>query len=252
MSNINEMFSATENGTAAVSNRGLAGTAQLVSVSNSLVASTITTLNDNFAQYKEIFEASKADHNSMDKLLSQLINFAEVDVEFLKALPEDATEGMLKSQQSKRSRSKGKVMTMDNYKAMMSAAIAENLIRTATGKAKSSGGARRTAGSVVYSEERLEELAADQEQLKKELRNVQSKKSIMKTKADFSEESEHWQELLVAEAQLKGIRVVRERVVKVDETKNLLESKLEGIDFEHLKANDSKALLAQIAELIGK
>lgn len=252
MSNINEMFSATENGTAAVSNRGLAGTAQLVSVSNNLVASTITTLNDNFAQYKEIFEASKADHKSMDKLLSQLINFAEVDVEFLKALPDDVTEGMLKSQQSKRSRSKGKVMTMDNYKAMMSAAIAENLIRTATGKAKSSGGARRTAGSVVYSEERLEELAADQEQLKKELRNVQSKKSIMKTKADFSEESEHWQELLVAEAQLKGIRVVRERVVKVDETKNLLESKLEGIDFEHLKANDSKALLAQIAELIGK
>ena len=252
MSNINEMFSATENGTAAVSTRGLAGTAQLVSVSNNLVASTITTLNDNFAQYKEMFEASKTDHNSMDQMLSQLINFAEVDVEFLKALPEDVTEGMLKSQQSKRSRSKGKVMTMDNYKAMMSAAIAENLIRTATGKAKSSGGARRMAGSVVYSEERLEELAADQEQLKKELRNVQSKKSIMKTKADFSEESEHWQELLVAEAQLKGIRVVRERVVKVDETKNLLESKLEGIDFEHLKANDSKALLAQIAELIGK
>ena len=252
MSNINEMFSAEENGTTAVSTRGLAGTAQLTSVSNNLVASTLITLNGDFAQYKETFEASKADHNSMDKMLSQLINFAEVDVEFLKELPDDVTEGMLKSQQSKRSRSKGKVMTMDNYKAMMSAAIAENLIRTATGKAKSSGGANRQSGTVEFSEERLAELAADQEQLKKELRNVQSKKSIMKTKADFSEEDDRWQALLVAEAQLKGIRVVRERVIKVDDNKNLLESKHEGIDFEHLKADDSKALLAQIAELIGK
>lgn len=250
MSNINEMFSANEiNGTAA-STRGLAGTAQLTSIANNLVGTSLTVLNDNFEEYREQFEASKTDHNAMDKMLSQLICFAEVDVEFLKELNEETIDGMLKSQQSKRSRSKGKVMTMDNYKSMMSAAIAENLIRVATGKAKSAGGARRASGSTEFSEERLAELAANQELLRKELRNVQSKKSIMKSKADFTEEDERWQALLAAEAQLKGLRVTTTKVVKVDEVKNLLADKLDGIDFEHIKANDSKALLASIAELI--
>lgn len=253
MSIINEMFNATETNEATANARSLAGTAQLTAVANELVAQCIKTLNDNLDEYREDFEASKHDHNAMDKLLAKLIDFDDVDVEFIKELDESTVDGMLKSQQSKRSRAKSKAMTMDNYKSMMAGAIAENLIRKATGKAKSAGGARRMSGSVDFTAEQLEELREDQERLKKELRNVQSKKSIMKSKADFTEEDERWQALLVAEEQLKSIRVATggTKVVKVDETKDKLAEMLSDLDPSSLKAADSKEMLARIKELLG-
>lgn len=253
MSIINEMFNATETNEATANARSLAGTAQLTAVANELVAQCIKTLNDNLDEYREDFEASKHDHNAMDKLLAKLIDFDTVDVEFIKELDETTVDGMLKSQQSKRSRAKSKAMTMDNYKSMMAGAIAENLIRKATGKVKSAGGARRMSGSVDFTAEQLEELREDQERLKKELRNVQSKKSIMKSKADFSEEDERWQALLVAEEQLKSIRVATggTKVVKVDETKEKLAEVLADVDPNSLKAADSKEMLARIKELLG-
>ena len=253
MSNINEMFNATENNETTANARNLAGTAQLTSVANELAAECIKKLDDNFEEYHEDFEASKHDHSAMDALLAKLIDYDNVDVEFIKELEEATVDGMLKSQQSKRSRAKSKAMTMDNYKSMMTGAIAENLIRKATGKVKSAGGARRMSGSVDFTAEQLEELKEDQERLKKEIRNVQSKKSIMKSKADFSEEDPRWQALLVAEEQLKSIRVStgRTQVVKVDETKDALAEKFAEVDLEHLKASESKELLAQIRAMIG-
>lgn len=253
MSNINEMFNAVENNETTTNARNLAGTAQLTSVANELVAECIKKLNDNLDTYRDEFAASQKDHSAMDALLAKLIDFDTIDVEFIKKLDEATVDGMLKSQQSKRSRAKSKAMTMDNYKSMMSGAIAENLIRKATGKVKSAGGARRMSGSVDFTAEQLEELKEDQERLKKEIRNVQSKKSIMKSKADFSEDDERWQALLVAEEQLKSIRVStgRTQVVKVDETKEKLAKVLADVDPNSLKAGDSKALLAQIKELIG-
>lgn len=253
MSNINEMFNAVENNETTTNARNLAGTAQLTSVANELVAKCISELNDNLDTYRDEFAASQKDHSAMDALLAKLIDFDTIDVEFIKELDEATVDGMLKSQQSKRSRAKSKAMTMDNYKSMMSGAIAENLIRKATGKVKSAGGARRMSGSVDFTAEQLEELKEDQERLKKEIRNVQSKKSIMKSKANFSEDDERWQALLVAEEQLKSIRVStgRTQVVKVDETKKKLAEVLADVDPNSLKAGDSKALLAQIKELIG-
>jgi len=250
---INEMFNATENNEATTNARNLAGTAQLTAVANELVAECIKKLNDNLEEYREGFEASKHDHNAMDKLLAKLIDFDTVDVEFIKELDEATVDGMLKSQQSKRSRAKSKAMTMDNYKSMMSGAIAENLIRKATGKVISASGARRMSGSVDFTAEQLEELREDQERLKKEIRNVQSKKSIMKSKADFSEDDERWQALLVAEEQLKSIRVStgRAQVVKVDETKEKLAEVLADVDPSSLNAGESKKLLAQIRAMIG-
>ena len=249
---INEMFNTTENETT-TNSRSLAGTAQLTSLANALVAECIKKLNDNLDEYRDEFMESQKDHNAMDALLAKLLDYDTVDVEFIKELDEATVDGMLKSQQSKRSRAKSKAMTMDNYKSMMAGAVAENRIRKATGKVKSAGGARRMSGSVDFTAEQLEELKEDQEALRKALRNVQSKKSIMKSKADFSEENPRWQALLVAEEQLKAIRVStgRTQVVKVDETKDALAEKLADVDIEHLKAADSKELLAQIKEMIG-
>ena len=255
---MNNLFAESSNETVTTNSRSLAGTAQLTSIASNLTAEVIGKLNENIEEYMEQFNASKSDHGAMDALIELMVNFDEVDYEFIKELNETTVDGMLKSQQSKRSRAKGKAMTLDNYKSMMTAAIAEKIIRLATGKTKNAVGVRRGSGQVSFSDEELEALKDNQEQLKKELRNIQSKKSIMKSKANFSEEDERWQQLLVAESQLKSIRVSTRgttKIVEVDTTKEKLEEAFDGIDIESIekmKAADSKALLAKLAELISK
>lgn len=254
---ITNLFAESSN-TATTNGRGLAGTAQLTAIASELASKALNTMNENVDDYKAQLVDSQRDNKAMDNLLEALSVYDDVDTEFITKLNETTIDGMLKSQQSKRSRAKSKAMTMDNYKSLMTAAIAENLIRKATGKVKNGVGVRRGAGSVTFTEEYLEQLKEDQDKLKKELRNVQSKKSIMKSKADFSPESERWQELLVAEEQLKSIRVSTRgttRVVEVDTTKKELEEAFDGINLEdisHMKAADSKALLEKLAGLLSK
>lgn len=248
---MNSLF-ATENTTATIGGRGLNGTAQLTSIASNIAAEIIRTMNDDIDTYVDDIKKSQADNNAMDALIDKVYNLETVDVDFLKELSDETTEGMLKSQQSKRSRCKAKTMTMDNYRALMTGAIAENLIRLATGKEKHAGGPRRHAGSVEYTIEQLQQLEADQEKLKKEIRNVQSKKSIMKSKADFDENDERYQALLRVEQQLKDMRVgATPEVVEVDTTKNALSDLLGSVDLNALHAKDSKELLAQIAALVG-
>lgn len=254
---ITNLFAESSN-TATTNGRGLAGTAQLTAIASELASKALNTMNENVDDYKAQLVDSQRDNKAMDNLLEALSVYDDVDTEFITKLNETTIDGMLKSQQSKRSRAKSKAMTMDNYKSLMTAAIAENLIRKATGKVKNGIGVRRGAGSVTFTEEYLEQLKEDQDKLKKELRNVQSKKSIMKSKADFDPESERWQELLVAEEQLKSIRVSTRgttRVVEVDTTKKELEEAFDGINLEdisHMKAADSKALLEKLAGLLSK
>ena len=252
----NNLF-AESNNTATTNHRSLAGTAELTAMASNLTNEVINQLNENIDEHMELFKASQKDHSAMDKLIEEMDDFNTVDYSFIIQFDETTVDGMLKSQQSKRSRCKSKAMTLDNYTNMMTAAIAEKLIRLATGKTKNAVGVRRNAGSVSFNEDELEALKADQEQLKKELRNIQSKKSIMKSKADFDENSERWQALLEAEEQLKSIRVSSRgtKVVEVDTTKEKLEEAFEGINLEdinNMKAADSKALLAKLAELISK
>jgi len=244
------LFSEQENRETANSARSLAGTAQLTSLASTIANDILKTVNDNFEEYKELIARSKSDHGAMDELIAKAYNLADADVEFLKQLDEATLDGMLKSQQSKRSRAKSKVMTMDNYRSMMIGAIAENLIRLVTGKKKSAGGNRRNAGKVEYSAEELAALQADQEKLRKEIRNIQSKKSIMKSKEGFSEDDERWIALLAAEEQLKALRKDT-RTVVVDETKEKLAAMLNGVEVNSLKAADAKELLAQALALIG-
>ena len=251
MNEMNNLFTAESNST--VSTRGLSGTAQLTSIASNIATDIIKTMNDDIENYVEDIRKSQSDNNAMDALIDRVYNLETVEIDFLKELDEETLDGMLKSQQSKRSRCKSKAMTIDNYKSLMVGAIAENLIRMATGKEKHAGGPRRQAGAIDYTIEQLEQLGQDQEKLRKEIRNIQSKKSIMKSKADFSEEDERWQALLKAEQQLKDMRIgATPSVVEVDTTKDALSELLADQDLESLKAADSKELLAKIAELVGK
>lgn len=249
MSNAMNNLFATVNEAATVGTRGLSGTAQLTSTASNIASEILQVMNADIEEYVEDIKASQADNNVMDKLIEKVYPLTNVDVDFLRELDDETIEGMLKSQQSKRSRCKSKAMTMDNYRALMTGAIAENLIRLATGKEKHAGGPRRMAGSVDYTIEQLQMLGEDQEKLKKEIRNVQSKKSIMKSKADFDESDERYQALLRAEQQLKDMRVSTGAVVEVDTTKDALSDLLADKDVHGMKAAEAKELLEQIAAL---
>lgn len=217
-----DLFDATEDGTKR--NRALDGTGQLTQMASEITTGIFKQIEGQVDERREQVLKAQKNHAAMDQLINELVDFDALDVEFLRELSEETIQSMLKSQQSKRSRTKGKPMTLDNFRSLTIGAVAENLIRFATGHAKLAGGTRRMAGDVGFTEEQLAVLVDDQDELKRELRNIQSKKSIAKSKDGFSEEDEHWQNLLVAEAALKDIRVStgRTKTVEVDTTKDAL------------------------------
>lgn len=247
--NVHSLFEEAGKDAANGSVRSLAGTAQLTTLAAGIAKDVLNTVEVNFDQYQELLSKSKGDSNALDKLITSAYDMTAVDVQFLTELEEAVLNSMLKSQQSKRSRSKSSVMTMDNYRNMMNAAICEILLRKALDKPKTHAGPRRSAGTIEYTVEELEAMKEDQEKLRKELRNVQSKKSICKSKADFSEESPLYQGLLVAEAQLKSIRITTRGT---DATKGKLAALLQGTDLSTLKGSDAKKLLEEIATLAGE
>lgn len=248
---INELFGTT-NEESAVNARTLSGTAALTSIASQGAVNAIKKMEADIENYRERIALSSKDNNELDKLLDDLAPLVDVEEDDpLRYLDDETVESMLKSQQSKRSRAKSKAMTLDNYRTLLTAAIAENILRDIYNKPKQAGGFKRAGGTVDYTPAQLEEYAADQVALRKEIRNIQSKKSIMKSKADFDESSEAWQQLLKAEVMLKDLRVGgRSNVIEVDTTKDKLNEMLAGIDTDHLKASDSKELLSAIKEML--
>lgn len=250
MTNINNIFANANNNNTTENSRSLAGTARLTSIANELAGEFMAKLSE---LDENSVVAAMHDNNLLDELIRSTITIdvTDEDREFFAELDDRTADGMLKSQQSKRSRCKSKDMTQDNFRSMVSAAIAELIIRSVYGKAKNAtvGGGRKV--NVSYTDEELELLANDQEALKRAIRNVQSKKSIMKSKAGFDETSEGWLQLLEVEAQLKSRRVqtTQTKTVKVDETKAAVAELLAGADISKMKAADAKDLLSKILGL---
>lgn len=247
---INELFVST-NSNVTANARNLSGTAQLTSMSAGIADHIIRAMEADIENYRQRIQESAVNNDEMDNLIDELGDIDPAEASFLLEIDEQTIEGMLKSQQSKRSRAKGKQMTMDNYRTLMTAAVAENIIRNAIGKPKTHGGFRSTGGSVNYTIEQLEALGADQNALRKEIRNIQSKKSIMKSKADFDESDDRWQALLKAEQQLKDMRVGGvTQVVEVDHTRNALIEMLGDVDIAKLKSAEAHELLEAIKSAI--
>lgn len=247
---INELFE-TNVSTTTHNARSLTGTAQLTAMASTIADNIIRTMEADIETYRPRIQESSRNNDEMDKLIDELGEVNPDDAEFLVQLDETTIDGILKSQQSKRSRAKSKQMTLDNYRKLMTAAIAENIVRIVTGRPKSAGGFRTTAGAVNYTIEQLEALSADQNALRKEIRNIQSKKSIMKSKADFDEADERWQALLKAEQQLKDMRIGGSaQVVEVDKTKDALAELLADKDISKLKSADAHELLETISQMI--
>lgn len=237
-------------------------------------------------------EDSKVSHEGMDRLIADYYDLQTADLSFLKVeMPADIAEDaddetkaaynkamtewalkvdeneatidkMIKSQQSKRSRAKGKAMTQDNYNTLMVGAISENLLRMASGKEKATSGHSGNTKPVEYDDATIEIYKTDKDKLSKEIRNIQSKKSIMKSKANFDDKSEAWLKLLSAEAMLKGLRgdsvstttvvkvVVPEYVEKLVEVKEFVEAEVATQDISKINIKDAKALLTEIIALM--
>lgn len=247
---INELFGTNANVTTGA--RSLPGTAELTAVASAAAHRIIKAMEADIETYRPRIQKSAADANELDAIINEFKPLHELeDDHILRNLSDEIVEGILKSQQSKRSRSKSKAMTLDNYIILLTAAIAEDIIREIYNKPKSAGGFKRASGNVDYTGAQLEALAEDQEALRREIRNLQSKKSIMKSKADFSESDPRWLSLLRIEQQLKDLRVGGRgtSVIKVDETKDALAELLAGKDISKMKNADAHALLEQIAAM---
>lgn len=253
MTNLKELFANNNNTSQEVTNRGnqLNSTAELTRISADIAREIMKRAEADAEKYQQQILDSQKSHDVMDQLINELYDLSTVDIEFLKAESEEVLDRMIKSQQSKRSRAKSKEMTLENYLTMLTGAVAENLLRIAANKPKSAGGGGARRSSVRYSEEELEAFKNDPEALRKALRNVQSKKSIYKSKADFDPESERWQELLKAEEQLKAIRDgLNVEAEKAIEKTNQLEEMLATVDPKDLKAADAKELLENIKQML--
>lgn len=242
----------TNGATTNSNSRTLNGTSELNSLAATYVNEFMNALNDIDDDHMEAVEASKTDNSELDKLVLELTNVAYVDTTSLVDAVGDnehTPAKLLASVQSKRSRLKSKDMTIDNYKSLVQAAISECLLRDAFDMRKNSN--RGGAGSVVtYSDEEIQALAADQEALKKAIRNIQSRKCIMKSKAGFDENSEQWLALLEAEEKLKAQRVSTRVVRQADTTKQDVQNVLNGVDLGSLKKDELKSLLEQITGIV--
>ena len=208
-------------------------------------------MEEDIETYRPRIQKSSVDSRELDAIIEEFKPWDIPEDSILRFLDEAQFESMLKSQQSKRSRSKSKAMTLDNYITLLTAAIAEDILRELYNRPKSAGGFQRAAGVVDYTGAQLEALAADQEALRREIRNIQSKKSIMKSKADFDESDERWLMLLKAEQQLKDLRISGHstHVVEVDKTKDALSELLAGKDLSKMKSAEAHELLERIAAI---
>lgn len=248
---INELFGTT--GANVTTNaRSLPGTAELTNIASAAAHNMVKAMEEDIATYRPRIQKSAVDSRELDAIIDEFKPYCDIEEDsILRHLDDEMVESMLKSQQSKRSRAKSKTMTVDNYITLLTAAIAEDIIRELYNKHKSAGGFQRAAGSVDFTGAQLEMLAADQEALRREIRNIQSKKSIMKSKADFSESDERWLNLLKAEQQLKDLRVSghQTHVVEVDKTKDALSELLAGKDISKMKSAEAHELLERIAAM---
>ena len=179
---INELFG-TNNANVTANARSLPGTAELTNIATAAAHNIVKAMEADIENYSARIQKSSTDSRELDAIIDEFRPYCEIaDDNILRFLDDATVEGMLKSQQSKRSRAKSKQMTLDNYVTLLTAAIAEDILRDIYNKPKSAGGFQRAAGTVDYTGAQLEMLAADQEALRREIRNIQSKKSIMKSK----------------------------------------------------------------------
>jgi hypothetical protein len=146
---------------------------------------------------------------------------------------------------------------MDNYLSILTQAVGEMLIRTALEKPKgTSFGAGRARDTITYTEDELLAYSENQEVLRREIRNVASKKSVYKRKIgdkfteEFAATDPIWLELMKADEQLKNVRVAIPRA-PLTTFREKISSIIGETNLETVKGAEAKRLLNEIAKSMG-
>ena len=246
----------------------LDGSAELNTLANSIANKALTTMLSDIEAYGVNMKISQTDNRALDQLVDAFVT--DEDLQKAKDIYKDKSHAIclqtLKSQQSCRSRSRHKDMTKDNYKKLFTAATCEKLLRYAgnmpAGHVNRSSS--REASLQPYTEEELAELTKDQANVRRLLRNVQSKKTLCKQKENY-EESTRWQSLCQIEHQLISIRITLPRVYHASQTPRMptlktykatkmteLEKLMDGVDLSKIDTNNCKDLLTKIKGVVEK
>jgi len=192
----------------------------------------------------ELMIATMHDHDKMDAFLAENAPFNDEDYAWLSEIESGLVDRMIKSQQSKRSRSKGKQLTLQAVTALIVGAFAENALRKYCNKPKNQ--LVSMGAEVNFTEEQLAELKENQEDLKRHIRNLQSRASIMKSKAAFDENDPKYVSLLHWQERLKALR---DGTTAASRANPAVVELLKDKDLTNMKPAEAKELLAKIQEL---
>lgn len=162
--------------------RALPGAALLKSYAIQLASGIMAKIPEGDAAFVQRIKDSQTDPQALDDLVKDYCGENLVN-EAVAAFDPDEVKRLLKSNQSNRSRRKNMAMTQSNYVEMLTAAIAEWVIRESCHIAKSTTPFGRSHTSTFdFSPEQMEAIAKDQDELARIIRNWQSKKSAYKAK----------------------------------------------------------------------
>ena len=243
------LFQATTATTTAGGNRSSQLSAEVIAKSTTIADQIFAafTADEAIEEHTEMVKQSIQNSENMFALVSQAVTVLDIDltIDCMDA-SESEVDKAIKSQQSKRSRAMAKQNTIANYKASLAAVIAEVIIRTAYNKPR---GQSSAIGNFTYEipEDKLELYREDPTALAKAIRAVQSRKSVEKAKANFTEDSERWQALLEQEATLKALR---DGQTTVSTEVAAAKDELENLDITKLKASEAKEVLERLKGLL--
>ena len=197
--------------------------------------------------YKDLVASSFKDSNAMDKLI---VDFkADLSKDLLAKADENELKKLLASQQSKRSRMKGKEMTLPNYLAVVSASIAEAIIREAAGKPKGSA-STGTKATELLSAEQIAVYKADMDLTNRRIRSLQSWKSTHKHLQD----TEEWTIVCKNIDTLVSLRPASNtiKVIKTDPRLKEIREKLATVDLMKMKDKDKDKLIAEVLQMLAQ
>lgn len=251
---LGSLFSVDNNDLIGQTDKKLVGSAELVRLADIEARKICKMADEDDQEDGRVFSlvaGSVEDPSKLDEVVNELYQYEADSLQFLVALPDDTLVKLMKSQQSKRSRIKGMSRNQDNYIKMLSAAIAEHMIRKTLNKPKGKSG--KTAGllSPNLTSEEVEMYSADQLKLGAAIRNLQSQKSIFKKNNADYEETEKWQTMLSREAELKSLRTsVPSVMVKDDPRIDKIIELVAELDINSMKVHDVKEVLRAVRNIV--
>ena len=232
--------------------RGLPGTVIVKTLATNMATKIMAKIPEADDDFLQRVKASQTSTAALDELVKDECG-EELYNDEVATFDQDEVKKLLKSNQSNRSRRKSMPMTQSNYVEMLTAAVAEWIVRESCHVQKSTTGIGRGRHAIEFDETSLKDLENDQEELGRVIRNVQSKKSSYKARhkdnPDY-EQDEEWLKLLEQEKTLKALRRTTPAGRKGVSVKKALQFIFDGVGAtENLGKDESHNIIEACREL---